>query len=72
MIEKGESVERSIEMFPVTIENNEYDLVVKSVEKCTKSFQRFDMSDVGHSYMVAKWSILYQVKIVKNFTPSDV
>ena len=36
MIEKGDSVKKSVEKFSVGVEKNNYDLVEKSVEKSSK------------------------------------
>ena len=49
MIEKGESIEKSVENFPIGAEKKKYDLVEKSVEKSPNQLKAYDLIDFRHS-----------------------
>ena len=52
MIEKGDSVETSVEKFSFGVEKKKYDLVENSVEKFPSQLNTFDLIDDGHYFMI--------------------
>jgi len=52
MIEKGDSVETSVEKFSFGVEKKKYDLVENSVEKFRSQLNTFDLIDDGHYFMI--------------------